>query len=78
MQVWLVEWESADSLKEIGLRPDTLKSGDTLIITGNLARTNTLSLISVQRPSDGFSWGYLGPVRSAFSDGMMFVGPARQ
>jgi hypothetical protein len=77
-QVWLVEWESADYLKEIGLRPDTLKSGDTLIITGNLTRTNTLSLISVQRPRDGFSWGYLRSVRSALSDGMMFVGPARQ
>jgi Carboxypeptidase regulatory-like domain/Family of unknown function (DUF6152) len=77
MQVWLVEWESADSLKEIGIRPDTLKSGDRLIITGNLTRTNTLALISVQRPSDGFSWGDLGAVRTAISDGMMFVGPAR-
>src|SRR5215475_1607015 len=77
-QVWMVEWESADSLKETGLRPNTLKSGDTVIITGNVTRTNTLSLITIQRPSDAFSWGYLGPVRSAFSDGIMFVGLTRQ
>lgn len=77
MQAWLVEWGSADSFTEIGLRPDTLKSGDAVIITGNLTRANTLSLISIQRPLDGFSWGYLHSVRSTFSDGMMFVGPAR-
>jgi hypothetical protein len=79
MQAWLVEWESADSLKETGLGPNTLKSGETVIITGNITRTNTLSLISVQRPSSvAFSWGYLGPIRAALSDGMMFVGLARQ
>jgi hypothetical protein len=73
MQTWQVEWESATYLNEIGIRPNTLKSGDQVIITGSITPTNTIRLISVQRPSDGFSWGYLGAIRAAPSEGVMFV-----
>jgi hypothetical protein len=73
-QAWPVEWERPDYLKEIGIAPNTLRAGDKVLITGNVTRTNTIRLISVQRPSDGFSWGFLGPVRSVLSDGSMFVG----
>jgi hypothetical protein len=78
MKIWPVEWESAEYLKDIGIRPNTLRSGDKVIITGNITSRKTISLISVQRPSDGFSWGYLPPIRWLGSDGVMFVGPAPQ
>jgi hypothetical protein len=80
MQIWSVEWESADYLKGIGISPDTLKSGNKVIITGNVTRENTVRLISIQRPSDNFFWGYgyVGSVRSAISAGVMFVGSAPQ
>src|SRR5262249_45491179 len=76
MQIWSVEWESADYLTGNGISPDILKSGNKVIITGNVTRENTVRLISIQRPSDGFFWGYgyRGSVRPAISDGVMFVG----
>jgi hypothetical protein len=76
MQVWPVEWESTGYLKEIGIRPNTLKPGDPLIVTGNITRTNTIRLVTMQRPSDGFSWGSLNVVRSTSRDGVMFVSSA--
>src|SRR6266496_418313 len=65
MHSWPVEWESADNLMEIGIQPNTLKPGDQVVVTGNITRTNTVRLISLQRPSDAFSWGYLSAVRFA-------------
>jgi hypothetical protein len=83
MHIWTVDWESAVYLDDIGIKPNTLRAGDRVIITGNITRTNTIALISVQRPSQqdnqaAFSWGYLGPVRAALSNGEMFVGLASQ
>jgi hypothetical protein len=73
MQVWPVEWENTDYLKEIGIRPNTLKPGDQIIVTGNITRTNTIRLVTLQRPSDGFSWGYRGAVHATPADAVMFV-----
>jgi hypothetical protein len=83
MQIWSVDWESAAYLDDIGIKPNMLRAGDKVIITGNITRTNTIALISVQRPSQqdnqaAFSWGYLGPIRAALSSGEMFVGLASQ
>ena len=81
MQIWPVEWESAAYLDDVGIKPNTLGPGDKVIITGNITRMNTIALISIQRPSQednqpAFSWGYLGPIRAALSNGEMFVGSA--
>ena len=78
MQTWPIEWESADYLAELGIRPNTLQPGDHIIVTGAITRTNTIRLIGVMRPSDGFFWGYLGLVHSAPSDGLMFVSSSLQ
>src|SRR5205085_6590932 len=77
-QIWPVEWESADDLNEIGIRPNTLKPGDQVIVTGNITSTNTIRVISLQRPSDGFSWGYLSAIRFAAPDRTMFVSSTPQ
>ncbi len=77
-QPWRIEWESAADLLETGIKPNTLKVGDQVIVNGNLTRANTLRLIIVRRPSDGFSWGDTNLFSSAPSDGVMFVtGSAR-
>lgn len=78
MQVWRIEWESSDDLSQTGVKPNSLRVGDQVIITGNPIRPNTLRLIIVRRPSDGFSWGGTNLFSSAPSDGVMFVsGSAR-
>jgi hypothetical protein len=73
MQPWRIEWESAANLLETGIKPNTLKVGDQVIITGNLTRANTLRLIIVRRPSDGFSWGGTNVFSPTLSDSVMFV-----
>jgi hypothetical protein len=78
MQGWPVEWESAEYLKEMGITSNTLRAGDQVIVTGDITRSNTLRLVAVRRPSDGFSWGALEPIRAAQFDGLMFVSSASQ
>ena len=72
-QIWPVEWASTDYLAGIGLQPNTLKIGDQVIVTGNVTPPNTIHLIVVKRPSDGFSWGDVNAFSSAPSDAVMFV-----
>ena len=78
MQIWPVEWESGDYLKGLGFNQNTLTVRDNVIVTGYLTRGNALRLIAVQRPSDGFSWGYLNSIRFERSDAAMFVTSASQ
>jgi hypothetical protein len=73
MQIWRIEWESGDLLTSMGLRPNTLKIGDRLLVTGNLTRDNTIRLVIVRRLSDGFSWGDVNAVLFPPSEGLMFV-----
>jgi hypothetical protein len=69
MQIWPVEWQTANALKEM------LKVGDQVVVTGSLTRRNTIDLVSIRRMSDGFSWGdtRLGVRAEAPSDSVMFV-----
>jgi hypothetical protein len=73
MQTWQINWEDADYLSQTGIKPNTFKPGDQLIITGNLTRPNTMHLVAVKRPKDGFSWGDVNAMFSASVDGVMFV-----
>ena len=60
MTRWTVEWSSAGALNTGGLQPDTLKRGDTVIITGNPGRNpedHRIRMQTLHRPSDGFGWG---------------------
>src|SRR5207248_5430660 len=53
IQSWRIEWASADDLSETGVRPNTLKVGEQVIITGSATRSNTLRLVLIMRPADG-------------------------
>lgn len=57
MVVWAVEWGAGATLD--GVTRDTLKPGDTVVVTGNPARDATshrLRMRAIERPSDGWKW----------------------
>lgn len=61
MQRWSLEWGGATQLSSQGVVKDTLKVGDTLIVTANPARStesSTRALMKTARKTDGtWSWG---------------------
>jgi len=73
MQSWQIAWEGANDLAPTGIKPNTFKVGDQLLITGSLIRPNTMHLLVVKRPKDGFSWGDVNAFSSGSAEGMMFV-----
>ena len=59
MQRWSLEWRSAGSLGQEGIKRDTLKLGDEVVVTMNPSRTPADRrgvLKSLHRKSDGFGW----------------------
>ena len=63
VQRWLIEWGGAGVLSDQGITRDTLKAGDVIVVTGSPGRDATehrLRMISLRRPSDGFSYGMKG------------------
>ena len=59
-QRWSVEWSGAAALGNQGLSQKTLKAGDHVIVTGRPSRAPgeyRMQMLSLKRPSDGFSWG---------------------
>jgi hypothetical protein len=63
MQRWSLEWRSVGSLNQQGVKRDTLKIGDAVVITMNPSRTagdHRGVLRSLFRKSDGFGWR-IGP-----------------
>ena len=60
MQRWSLEWRSSGQLGQAGIKRDTLKVGDEVIITMNPSRTagdHRGALKTLHRKSDGFGWG---------------------
>jgi len=60
MQRWSLEWRSSGQLGQAGIKRDTLKAGDDVVITANPSRTkgdNRGALKTLHRTSDGFGWG---------------------
>jgi Family of unknown function (DUF6152) len=56
---WAVEWAGAAQLANSGIQNDTLRYGDTVVITGNPGRNaadHRIRMTTVKRP-DGFTWG---------------------
>ena len=60
MQRWSLEWRGSGQLGQAGIKRDTLKAGDDVVITANPSRTkgdNRGALKTLHRTSDGFGWG---------------------
>ena len=58
-KTWALEWGSTNDLTQASITRTTLKPGDRIIVTGEPARDQSslrLLIVSVNRPSDGFSW----------------------
>src|SRR5215469_1613974 len=59
-QRWSLEWRSSGQLGTQGIKRDTLKVGDPVVITMNPSRTagdHRGALKTLHRKSDGFGWG---------------------
>jgi Family of unknown function (DUF6152) len=59
-QRWAVEWAGVGQLAGAGITRETLKFGDVVVITGNPGRNpadHRLRMVTLRRPSDGFTWG---------------------
>jgi hypothetical protein len=60
MQRWTVEWGGGGQLDSQGITRETLRPGDSIVVTGNPGRNPAdyrVRLLTLLRPSDGFSWG---------------------
>ena len=60
MQRWSLEWRASGQLGQQGIKRDTLKVGDEVVVTINPSRTPTDhrgALKTLHRKSDGFGWG---------------------
>jgi hypothetical protein len=60
IQRWSLEWRSSGQLGQQGIRRDTLKVGDEIVVTINPSRTvgdHRGALKTLHRKSDGFGWG---------------------
>ena len=59
-RLYTAEWLAASALKRRGIEPDTLKSGDSLILKGNprydFTESGILNLKGIQRRSDEWTW----------------------
>jgi len=57
---WGVEWAGSSQLDNQGIKADTLKVGDDIVILGAPSRVPgeyRLLMVNLKRPRDGFSWG---------------------
>ena len=60
MQRWSLEWRSSGQLGTQGIKRDTLKIGDPVVVTVNPSRTpgdHRGALKTLHRKTDGFGWG---------------------
>ena len=59
-QRWAVEWGGTTQLAQAGVKRDSLKIGDKVVITGRPSRVPgeyRVLMVNLSRPSDGFTWG---------------------
>ena len=62
-QRWAVEWSGTTQLNNSGVTKESLKIGDVVIIMGRPSRVAgeyRALMLSLKRPSDGFTWGNAG------------------
>lgn len=59
-QRWAVEWGGTGQLAQAGVKRDTLKVGDKVLIGGRPSRVPgeyRVLMVNLTRPADGFTWG---------------------
>jgi hypothetical protein len=59
-QRWAVEWAGTAQLDNSGVKRDSLRVGDDIVIVGRPSRVPgeyRLLMVSLKRPADGFTWG---------------------
>jgi hypothetical protein len=59
-QRWAVEWGGTTQLAQAGVKRDSLKIGDKVVISGRPSRVPgeyRVLMVNLKRPSDGFTWG---------------------
>jgi Family of unknown function (DUF6152) len=62
-QRWAVEWSGTTQLGNSGVNKESLKVGDEVVIVARPSRVAgeyRALMISLKRPSDGFTWGSPG------------------
>jgi Family of unknown function (DUF6152) len=60
MQRWSVEWAGTAQLDNQGVKRESLKVGDEVVIIGRPSRVTgeyRALMVSLKRPLDGFTWG---------------------
>ncbi|HEY1304715.1 MAG TPA: DUF6152 family protein [Vicinamibacterales bacterium] len=60
MQRWAIEWGGTSQLAQAGVKRDSLKVGDKVIVNGRPSRVPgeyRVLMVNLSRPADGFSWG---------------------
>jgi hypothetical protein len=60
MQRWSIEWAGTSQLDNQGIKRESLKVGDEVVIVGRPSRVNgeyRVLMVTLRRPSDGFTWG---------------------
>ena len=59
-QRWAVEWGGTGQLAQAGVKRDSLKVGDKVVINGRPSRVPgeyRALMVTLTRPADGFYWG---------------------
>jgi hypothetical protein len=62
-QRWAVEWSGTTQLNKAGVNVESLKVGDVVVITARPSRVAgefRALMLTLKRPSDGFTWGSPG------------------
>ena len=63
MQRWAVEWSGTAQLANSGVQRDSLKVGDSIVVSARPSRVPgeyRVLMLRLVRPSDGFAWGSRG------------------
>ena len=56
-ELWALEWHNTVIMTRMGFTPETISSGDEVVVSGNPARDGTrrIRMVTLERPADGFS-----------------------
>jgi hypothetical protein len=60
IQRWAIEWGGTAQLAGAGVKRDSLKVGDKVVIVGRPSRVPNeyrMLMVNLVRPADGFQWG---------------------